>query len=1267
MVLACVENKIYLYNTEDGVSIEFYDCIDHNNLLYCRRPAEPISLQRDKDVRSCHSNGRMHSFVDVLSANINVSTILHQWKSSIEKVDQYSYYKKSSTKFDGYLCECTNVQSFGKNCEYLLPFGETFDETISWQMTMRNANPSEVQRHGDVICYKTLECDYGLLCLDWRDICDGVQQCMFGLDEENCDRMELNECEDDEYRCMNGMCIPNEYFLDGHYDCLDWSDEIQYYDDKNCALGEASAQCDDRICLANQWSCGDGQCIIDRFAFQNPSKETASCENRRDSYEMCETHRPDPWWTLPNGRCINADKYEEVIVENGTTDEQCRYLVKCDISLGAEKQCPCGRNHSCIDLLNETCVDDPIWYPNGGIVAPYVLYAFKRRRELDEDWLDYVQINGTIKCRGFSIEIKLNDLLMYTSNLRAIEYVLCQWTDQGNRIETDGYDKDCYEHAKRLKNSSYSLIEVCPQSGECLSMSRFSDGIGNCADGMDEIDDDRVLDVCSRIRRYRFHCSREEATCLSVVVLGNGHSNCFNKFDELWLGTNLRISQMDCHNQSQTECGILRQYIETSWTSRYQNESNSFLRIRFDEHCDTFWNLGLKQNEDPIECRTWWMCRYDQWQCRTGQCIDPSWVLDGDWDCSDASDEESIFDQTISPRNLKIIELSRLKEKFEYHHGVQPLMNICDLRTEMACFHVDVKYSTETLTLTRPCLNRSLIGDGYVHCSGGIDERNRIEHCDRSTMLGYHFKCLSDNICIPYSKLCEDRCPNRSDDQFWCDRPSHTLECSHYRSFRCFDGSCIRYGRCNKQLDCSFGEDEYLCDYPSQIIYRHISLREEKEFILKKSKRNIDLWPFPRDANVTSLNISSERFVSKKSISASDSSVVYLCNRGVGMTMFNGSIVCFCPPQYFGERCEYHADRLSVLFHVNVSQSISSRQNVEMKMLILFVFEKTIISIDEITFREEDQLKKKLIHFVYSRSSEFVEKKRKRYRNRSSVLNEHPYSIQMELYQIGKDIFPIGLWIYPILFDHLPVYRLSKVLRLKEEEEMNPCSLNPCKENEQCWRIINENWKWICLCKSNLTGEDEECHQGFCFGNSFCRSNRRRIHSGSDVPYCICPLNYFGVHCSLLNERCRSNPCENGGRCISSIKPAEMICLCSEQYFGERCQMKKSEMKLIVSEMVEHKGAIVQYCEIDFVSLQLLVVHQQSYENLPQSLVYHHEGKTVPELVLVRLYSSHVDISPRIYLICISVNVTSISVRTKVMEENQCRDIREISSGIHCY
>ena len=159
------------------------------------------------------------------------------------------------------LPSAADPQSFGRNCEYLLPVGKSLTDTANAKFGMSSG---KVMYEGDIVCYTTVQCDFGLLCLDWRDICDGVQQCMSGVDEENCDKLEFNECEKDEYRCMNGMCIPDEYFLDEEYDCMDMSDEKATFNDTSCAFQSASRECDDRVCPPNQWSCGDGQCVVDR-------------------------------------------------------------------------------------------------------------------------------------------------------------------------------------------------------------------------------------------------------------------------------------------------------------------------------------------------------------------------------------------------------------------------------------------------------------------------------------------------------------------------------------------------------------------------------------------------------------------------------------------------------------------------------------------------------------------------------------------------------------------------------------------------------------------------------------------------------------------------------------------------------------------------------------------------------------------------------------------------------------------------------------------
>ncbi|CAF2933177.1 unnamed protein product, partial [Rotaria sp. Silwood2] len=120
-----------------------------------------------------------------------------------------------------FICNCTNINTFGKYCEYELFYNATtFSQTVTKQYELKRQYPYfGGQLYGNLSCYTTLlQCDYGELCLNWRDICDGIQQCIDGKDENNCDKLEFNECDNDdkgEYRCGNGACIPAEYFLDG--------------------------------------------------------------------------------------------------------------------------------------------------------------------------------------------------------------------------------------------------------------------------------------------------------------------------------------------------------------------------------------------------------------------------------------------------------------------------------------------------------------------------------------------------------------------------------------------------------------------------------------------------------------------------------------------------------------------------------------------------------------------------------------------------------------------------------------------------------------------------------------------------------------------------------------------------------------------------------------------------------------------------------------------------------------------------------------------
>ena len=114
---------------------------------------------------------------------------------------------------------------------------------------------------------------------------------------------------------------------------------------------------------------------------------------------------------------------------------------------------------------------------------------------------------------------------------------------------------------------------------------------------------------------------------------------------------------------------------------------------------------------------------------------------------------------------------------------------------------------------------------------------------------------------------------------------------------------------------------------------------------------------------------------------------------------FRGLMVCFCPPHYYGTKCEFHNDRVTVILHFNLSQSIYTGTNdpkLLLKLFVVFLFRNETLSTHEFQYRPamESIIYRKMIHhFLYSRSNKSLNYKRMRYFNRSDIVNEHLYAI----------------------------------------------------------------------------------------------------------------------------------------------------------------------------------------------------------------------------------------------------------------------------------
>ena len=1070
------------------------------------------------------------------------------------------------------------------------------------------------------------------------------------------------------------MCIPHEYWLDGQVDCLDWSDEIPSFDDRECSRELASDRCDDRWCPPSRWPCGDGQCIEHRFEFQRAIQTTFSCVNRRNQYFLCESHYVDHLWTLPNGRCYQGENYTEHTDIVRSSEEYCRYLLRCNLAERVESNCPCWDTFTCAPFFDQNCTEEYIRYPRAPIIGPSIFSLYHRSRNSTQYEPDALLINGTFKCGDTRVSLAAR-LLAFTLNRTDIERQVCPPTMN--------------------KSPSCSWRDACAAASQCRSDGSVRERSINCSHER-EGREVKVSDLsCEKFHRSRFRCGQDEGICVSVAALGDSQIQCPNRFDESWRNTSRKLVDIRCNREVNDECRLVREYIEDSWSTNRVHQGSvqdEELRIPFRSYCDTFWNLLSGEDENIDECQRSWHCLSAQWQCHTGQCIDQRWLLDGQWDCVDGSDEH--FDWIVSSSNHSF-DRSLLEHRLTQVKRTSAFSHICDLNRQFPCFLRDKSSSSlsstsdDVFTSDRVCLNRSRIGDGHVDCHGAIDELARVNHCHQSSVLGYHFKCPSSDQCIPYLQHCSMfRCSNVTDDRVWCERRDHhhSLECDGLYSVVCFNGTCAKNGRCNNIIDCFHGEDELMCEQQNSSTTLGEPYRKSKQMAAKEVRLVMDLMRFPSHANVSERNesvLSSSLSVDGERLPSNEqplNELFYRCNRGLGVKMFDGSVACFCPAQYAGDRCQLHTDRVSVLLHLDLSHSTYGSSNdpaMVIKLLVLLLWHNETIGnhvfhvrpASEFTGnRRPREKKKKMIHFPFSRSSSFRED---RLGNRSLILDQHAYSIRIETYERKPTDEPslIAVWQYALTFDHLPVSRLAKVLRLPgTRHPHNPCSLDPCNGNEDCQPLINEPRRYLCLCRSHYTGpncslRDERCARGYCAPGSVCKASYRGHLLGNARPLCICPFSRFGDRCSMQSDRCVTGACENNGSCFVTSQPESVFCLCSEHFYGSKCQWRKAQMQLTINGTVDHTAVVVQLLSIDFRSLNLVAVHQEVRRVLPPVINYEYENRILPELVLIKVYSSpSVAHRPQIYLLSLHLNVNWLQGTSQLTTRNLCSPLSALES-----
>jgi hypothetical protein len=154
-------------------------------------------------------------------------------------------------------------------------------------------------------------------------------------------------------------------------------------------------------------------------------------------------------------------------------------------------------------------------------------------------------------------------------------------------------------------------------------------------------------------------------------------------------------------------------------------------------------------------------------------------------------------------------------------------------------------------------------------------------------------------------------------------------------------------------------------------------------------------------------------------------------------------------------------------------------------------------------------------------------------------------------------------------------------------------------------------------------------------------------------------LNTFGRQCNLIYDTCLENPCQNNGTYLNSEQPNEFQCVCDNRYYGKQCELEKLAVKLYFNGSVIHTGGVVQYFRLNFISLDLILVHQRVFISLPNVIFTVHGDDKAPEVILTKFY---VNKKINIYLISLQINETSINETIQLTEKSQCMPVTTLWS-----
>jgi len=487
----------------------------------------------------------------------------------------------------------------------------------------------------------------------------------------------------------------------------------------------------------------------------------------------------------------------------------------------------------------------------------------------------------------------------------------------------------------------------------------------------------------------------------------------------------------------------------------------------------------------------------DETDCEDWPCNNYYTRCDGFWSCPNGEDEENCTTQKICPSHF------------------------------LPCI--------DPYNSTMICLSANRVNDGNIDCLGATDER---EHCRNFLQIDLDpsgFRCWDDDDCLQEIALCDHfrQCPNEEDEKF----------CQNYKFFG--ELSCKMDSFNLTDIENAICQTIYLKKIPftleTSLAHSTLDNQTNQQVVVRQPRQ---------EHNIPKL-VSNELNYRQQ---------LRHCNRGLYVLHWLGNNQtthkCLCPPSYYGDRCQYQNQRVSLTIQTRL-MNISNLYAAYISLIDDDDYRQKIISYQQYSFSTPDPCMHISDSCIYTSGScmytfDGYLTYEARPKNRSTN-----YAIRIDIYDRTSLIY-IASWHYTVLHSFLPVNRMAVVLYIPAEQVLSVSSCSLECENGACMKYVNKD-KYYCQCDDGWSGMKctipVRCSD--CSSDSICIG---MIYNRS---ICVCPLNTGGPRCLLTfsyNHLIMNNTkwliVDDDLHGLSGIR------ICSKGFFGTECDIPASKITI---------------------------------------------------------------------------------------------------------